>query len=52
MAKIRWWYVEVWEGHKSLYRKQLIDVNESKKIQAELKEKYPSPQYIVSRDYY
>jgi hypothetical protein len=40
------------EGYKTVFSKMVFDAKEAKRLYEELKEKYPTPQYLVFREYH
>jgi hypothetical protein len=49
-AKGKFYYVVVMEGYKTHMQKQCLDVTIANTLLAEMKEKYPPPQYVVTRE--
>lgn len=46
------YYISVMCGYKLIYEKMMFGVKEANQLFQELKQKYPSPEYVVSKDYY
>ena len=46
------YYLSVMVGYKTVYNKMVFDAKEAKRLYEELKEKYPTPQYLVFREYH
>lgn len=45
-------YIVVMEKYKTVMQKQCLDVKTANALLIEMKEKYPSPQYQVTREWF
>lgn len=51
-ANSKFYYVVVMEKYKTIMQKQCMDVKSANALLVETKVKYPSPQYIVTREWF
>jgi hypothetical protein len=51
-SNLKFWHVCVLEGYKTILARRCLSVQEANELLKEMKEKYPSPQYAVSKELY
>ena len=47
---MKFWYVVVMEKYKCVLQKQCMSAKEANTLLIEMKEKYPKPRYIVTKE--
>ena len=52
LSNMKFWYVNVLEGYKTIYTRKCLTVQEANKLLEEKKAEYPSPQYMVMKENY
>ena len=50
LANMKFWHITVIEKTKTVFSKKCMTVGEANKLLKEMKEKYPSPQYMVLKE--